>query len=237
MPLPKILHPLFTVEIPSTKKIVKFRPFCAREEKILLMAKQSEDDSEILGAMKQVTNNCVVTEGFDIDKLTIFDLEYLFLRIRAMSVSNISKVAYRDHSDNKVYNFDIDLDKVKVIWPIQKPPSISLGEGLSMTLKWPSADLYSDTVLHAATGPEVMERMVAKCIDTIYQGDQTYDPSTYKTDEVIEFLQDIDSKAWENVRKFFDDMPRLQYVIEYKNSKGEDGRIELSALTDFFQFQ
>lgn len=237
MSLPKIQHPLFTAEVPSTKKVIKFRPFTAREEKILLIAKQSDDEADIMSAIKQVVNNCVVTEGFEIDKLTIFDLEYLFVAIRVKSVSDVAPVSYRDNSDNQVYNFDVDLKEVKVIWPVEKPPTISLGEGMSMTLRWPTADLYTDTQLLTSEGPEALERLIAKCILKIYAGDQTYDPNTYTTEDVIEFIEDIDAKAFDEIRKFFDNMPRLQYVITYQNSKNEERRIELSALTDFFQFQ
>src|SRR4051812_10287762 len=104
--LPKITHPVFATEIPSSKKTVRFRPFTAREEKVLLIAKQSEDETDIMGAIKQVVNNCVVTEGFDVDKLTIFDLEFLFIQIRVKSVSNLAPVSYKDNADNTIYNFD-----------------------------------------------------------------------------------------------------------------------------------
>lgn len=237
MSLPKISHPIFNALVPSTKKTIRFRPFTAREEKVLLIAKQSEDETDIMGAIKQVVNNCVITDGFDVDILTIFDLEYLFIRIRIMSVSNLAPVSYKDHGDNIVYSFDVDLEKVEIIWPNEKLPTISLGEGMSMTLRWPTADLYTDTQLLSSEGPEALERLVAKCIAKIYAGDQTYDPATYTTEDVIAFVDDIGSKAFDEVRKFFDEMPRLRYVIEYTNSKGDDRKIELSALTDFFQFR
>jgi T4 bacteriophage base plate protein len=235
--LPRIQHPLFSVEIPSSKKAIKFRPFTAREEKVLLIAKQSEDESDIMGAIKQVVRNCVVSEGFDVDKLTIFDLEYLFLQIRIKSVSDIVPVSYIDHSDEQTYKFDIDLKQVKVIWPIEKPPSISLGNNMSMTMKWPSADLYSDSQLLSIEGPDALEHLIAKCINKIYAGDQTYDPAMYSTKDLIDFIQDIDSNSYNEIKEFFENMPRLQYIITYKNTKDEDRRIELSALTDFFQFQ
>jgi hypothetical protein len=234
--LPKIQHPLFSAEVPSTKKSVRFRPFTAREEKVLLIAKQSEDETDIMGAIKQVVNNCVVTEGFDVDKLTIFDLEFLFIAIRIKSVAPTAPVSYRDGSDGLVYDFEVDLEKVKVLWPTEKPPTISLGEKMSMEMRWPKANLYTDMQLLHSEGPDALERLVAKCIAKIYDGDQTYDPDTYTTEDVVSFINDIDSKAFDEVRKFFDGMPRLQYIIEYKNSKGDDRKIELSALTDFFQF-
>jgi hypothetical protein len=106
-----------------------------------------------------------------------------------------------------------------------------------MTLKWPTADLYTDTQLLSTEGPEALEQLVAKCISKIFANDQVYDPATYTTKEVVEFVEDIDSKAFDEVRKFFEDMPRLRYQIEYKNKNGDDRKIELSALTDFFQFR
>lgn len=236
MTLPKIQHPTFSTEIPSTKKSIRYRPFTAREEKILLMAKQSGEEADVMAAIKQVVGNCVLTEGFDIDKLTVFDLEHLFIKVRIISVSNMVSVSYRDNGDNKIYNFDVDLEKVQMVWPSTEPPSIVLGDNMSMTLRWPTAELYTDAQLVNANGPDAMERLVAKCISKIFAGDQTYDPSTYKTEEVVEFIEDIPTSAWEEVRKFFDNMPHLLYVIEYKNSNGDDRRIELSALTDFFQF-
>lgn len=237
MSLPKISHPIFSAEIPSTKKTVRFRPFTAKEEKVLLIAKQSEDETDIMGAIKQVVNNCIVTEGFDVDKLTIFDLEFIFIKIRIISVSNLAPVSYKDHGDNLVYEFEVDLEKVEMVWPSEKPPTISLCEGMSMTLRWPTADLYTDSQLLESEGYAALERLIAQCISKIFAGDQTYDPSTYTTEEVVAFIQDIDSKAFDEVRKFFDEMPRLRYVISYENSKGDKRKIELSALTDFFQFR
>lgn len=237
MPLPKIQHPVFTAEVPSTKKPVKFRPFTAKEEKILLVAKASGEEGDIIYSIKQVVNNCIITEGFDVDKITIFDLEYLFIAIRIKSVSDIAPASYLDHGDNKTYNFDIDLKQVIVKWPVEKPPTISLAEGMSMSMRWPTADLYTDSQLLDAEGPEAMDRLIAKCISKIYAGGETYDPDTYTTEEVIDFLQDIDSKAFEEMRKFFESIPHLYYVIEYINSHGVSRRIELTSLTDFFQFQ
>lgn len=237
MPLPKIQHPVFSVEVPSTKKQVKFRPFTAREEKILLIAKQSGEESDIIYSIKQIVNNCITTDGFDVDKITIFDLEYLFLAIRIKSVSDICETSYLDHGDNKTYNFNIDLKDVKVVWPVEKPPTISIAEGMSMTMKWPTADLYTDSQLLEADGPDAIERLIVKCISKIYAGDETFDPAMYTTEEVLDFLQDVESKAYEEMRKFFDDMPHLLYVIEYVNSEGKQRRIELTALTDFFQFR
>lgn len=236
MSLPKIQHSTFTAEIPSTKKTIRFRQFTAREEKILLMAKASEDISDMLSAIRQIVNNCIITEGFNIDTLTIFDLEWLFLALRKVSVSNVVPQSYKDNEDNKVYEFEIDLEKVKIVWPIEKPPTISLGEGLTMTMKWPTADLYNDTQLLRTEGIEALERLLVRCIDKIYTADQVFDPADYTTDDLIEFISDIDVKSYEQIQLFFEKMPRMEYVIEYTNANGTKRRIELNSLVDFFQF-
>jgi len=234
--LPKIQHATFTAEIPSTKKPVRFRQYTAKEEKILLMAKSSGGDDDILAAIKQIVNNCILNENFDIDAMTIFDLEWLFLKIRAVSVSNVVSVSYRDNEDNKVYDFEINLDEVKIVWPVEKPATITVGEGVSVSFKWPTADLYTDTRLLAATGIDALEMLVVKCIDKIFTADQVYDPKDYSTDELIAFISDVEVNAYNEIKHFFDTMPRMEYVITYQNEKGTDRRIELNSLVDFFQF-
>ena len=117
MALPKLTHPMFDVVVPSSKKVIKIRPMLVKEEKILLMAKTSDDPSEILSAVKQVVNNCIVDSDIDVEKFPLFDVEYIFIKIRSYSVSNISKVSYRDNEDNKVYDFEVDLEKVNVVFP------------------------------------------------------------------------------------------------------------------------
>ena len=114
MALPKVNIPIIELTIPSIKKLVKFRPFLVREEKILLIAQQSGSDTDILNALKQIINNCVQEPNFDVDDLTTFDLEYMFLKIRAKSVENIVKLKYFDHEDEKTYEVDVDLDKIEV---------------------------------------------------------------------------------------------------------------------------
>ncbi len=236
MALPKIQHPLFSVVVPSQKKTIKFRQLTAREEKILLVAKTSDEDADKLAAIQQIVNNCVVTENFDINSITIFDLEYLFLKIRAVSIGNIIPVSYRDNADNQIYEFEINLDTIQVKWPIETPPTINLSDDIKMTMKWPSAELYSDNKLHTQSGIEALEHMIIKSIDKIYTPDQVYDPRDYTTEELVEFISDINSKAYEQIQDFFSKMPSMEHVITYTNSLGDERKIELKTLSDFFQF-
>jgi hypothetical protein len=114
MPLPKLDKPIFSMLVPSQKRDVKFRPFLVKEEKILLIAQQGGTEKEMITALKQILNNCIVDEDFNINDLTTFDLEYMFLKLRSKSVSNVIKVSYQDIEDEKIYDFDIDLDTVEI---------------------------------------------------------------------------------------------------------------------------
>ena len=144
MALPKTKHPLFDIKIPSTGKPVSFRPFLVKEEKLLLMAKASEDPTDIFKAIKQVINNCAMDKGFDIDKLAIFDLEYVFIRLRAISVNNIVKVSYRDNEDDKIYDFEINLNTVEVVFPEKISKNIKISDTIGMTMKYPPASIFDD---------------------------------------------------------------------------------------------
>lgn len=234
MALPKISHPMFDVIIPSSKKKIKIRPMLVKEEKILLMAKNGEDETEVLAAVKQVVNNCIINDDIDIDKLALFDIEYLFIKIRAVSVNNISKVAYRDGEDGKVYDFDIDLEKVEVKFPEKSEKNIAISDKSGIIMKYPEAALYSDTEFLKSSPDDMIDNLILHCIDKIYDGDEMFDPKTFKIEEVKEFVEQLDVNTYDKLRQFFADIPRLYYLIEYTNSNGNERKIEMTALTDFF---
>ena len=145
MSLPKISYPVHTIQIPSTKKNAKFRPFLVKEEKLLLMAKESQNNADILKSIKQIVNNCCLDDNFDDKKITIFDLEYLFIKLRAFSVDNVVKVSYRDEEDNQNYDFEIDLEEVKIDFPEKNDNNIKISDKFGILMKYPSASLYEDT--------------------------------------------------------------------------------------------
>ena len=238
MPLPKISHPTFEVTIPSTNKKTRIRPMLVKEEKILLMAKESKEKSDILAAIKQVVNNCVVDESVDVNNFTFFDLEYIFLKIRAFSVSNEIEVSYRDGEDDEVRSFKVDLNEVSIEYPEDfvpgKPKSLKITDNISITLKYPTAELYSEKMFNNLNNEEVFDKMIAGCIDKVYDGDQTFLIETVSEKELQEFLESFDVNTYDELRKFLSSAPRLLYTINYKNSLENDRRIELSTLTDFF---
>lgn len=225
---------MFDVVIPSSKKKIKIRPMLVKEEKILLMAKTSDDASDILSAVKQVVNNCIVDSDVDVEKLALFDVEYIFVKIRAYSVSNISKVSYRDNEDSKVYDFDVDLDKVEVIFPENLETNFAINDTLGIIMKYPQASLYSDKEFLQSPAEQILDNLILNCIDKIYDGDAMIDPKTYPREELKDFVENIDVNTYDKIRKFFNTLPTLQYKITYKNEMGNERNIELNSLTDFF---
>jgi len=235
MTLPKLTFPIFEVNVPSTSKTVKIRPMLAREEKILLMAKEGQDDNEILGAVKQVVHNCIVADKSIVDPpLTVFDLQYLFIKIQARSVNNIVKLSYRDNEDDKVRQFDVDLDKVEVKFPEKDESVIPISDTVSLKLKYPSENLYSDASFLKLTGEKIVEELLARSIHEINDGATTLDPKLQSQKELRGWLDELPVAAYTKIKAFFDNTPKLNYTITYTNDKGNQRNITLSSLNDFF---
>jgi hypothetical protein len=234
MSLPKIMHPVFDILVPSLKTKMKFRQFLVREEKLLLVAKTSNDENDILGAVKQVVQNCAEDPNFDVDKLSIFDLEYVFLKLRSLSVNNVVKLSYRDFEDNKVYEFDVNLDDVTITEPGAIENKIPVADNIGIIMRYPSASLYSDKKFLSMPSQEAPVDLVIRCIDKVYDADNVYDAKTYTYDQLIDFIDNLDVKSFDKLTAFLTSAPKLSYTIRYKNSLGNDRSIELSALNDFF---
>lgn len=236
MPLPKIDKPLFEVNIPSQDRKIKVRPFAVREEKILLIAQQSGDDKEIILGIKQVLNNCIAEPNFDIDSLATFDLEYMFLKLRARSISNVINVSYRDNEDDKVYDFEIDLDEVDMLKKTESSNVIKINDNVGIKMKYPSVTIIDSTPSNI-TAAELVEYLVSHCIDVIYDGDMVYPSSEFTDKELAEWVEQLDIETFNKIRSFFDNLPQMYYAIEYKNSNGNDRVIELTSLSDFFTWR
>lgn len=234
--LPKIDQPIYNIKVPSINKNIKFRPFLVKEEKLLLMAKESGNESDILGAIKQIVNNCCIDINFNIDKIALFDLEYIFLKLRAFSVNNLVKVSYKDYEDEKIYDFDIDLNNIEVVIPERVSNNIKLSEKSGIVMNYPSASLYEDKDFLNLTDNYMFE-LILRCIDKIYVEDEIYEPSNYSKNELSEFLEDLSLKVFEDIQKFLLSVPKIEHKIEYKNSLGNDRVITLSSLNDFFSWR
>jgi hypothetical protein len=232
MALPKVEKPLFELYVPSMSKSVKARPFVVREEKILLTAQQAGEEKDIILAIKQVLNNCIV-DDFDVDELATFDLEYMFLKLRARSVNNIIEVSYRDNEDEKVYDFQIDLDKVELKMNEDISNIIMITDVLGIKMKYPSVTIL-DSVPDTNDAGEVVEYLIKSCVDQIFDEDSVYLSNEYTDEELTDFLDSLDIETFGKIREFFNNLPQMYHKIEYTNKNGNLRTIELTTLSDFF---
>ena len=233
MSLPKIKHPTFFVVVPSTQEKLRLRPFLVREEKILLLAQTSEDPSGVADAIKQVINNCII-DSANVDKFTTFDLEYVFLKLRAKSISNIIELKYTDPLDNEVYDLTVNLDKVEILKDPKHSTKIEITPTTGIILRYPSADMAGD-IKNIDNELDLLFSIIKYCIDTVYDEDNVYKMSDFKSEEVEEFINDLNVDTFQKIQAFFETMPRLHYEIKYKSKEtGQDRSVVLKTLTDFF---
>lgn len=233
MALPKISHPIFELTLPSTKQLIKYRPFLVKEEKILLTAQASEEPQDMINSIKQVINNCILTEGVDVDHLTTFDLEYLFIKIRAKSVNNIITLSYKDLEDDKKYDVEVDLDSIEVKEDSDHSNKIEISSTSGIIMGYPSASLAAN--INASEGEmDIFFDVLKGCIETIYDGDAVYKASESTPEELDEFIQSLDVNTFKKIQDFFTTMPKLYYEVKYTNSLGNEKVIPLTTLNDFF---
>jgi hypothetical protein len=233
MALPKISQPLFEITIPSTKNTVLFRPYLIKEEKILLMAKQGKDKNEILRAIQQIVSLCSQDTNLDVTNLTLFDINYIYLKLRAISVSNIVEVSYRDKEDGKARDFRINLDEVEILFDEKNNPLIEVDSNIKMKMRYPTASISNEDV-DFDNAVDVLLFFMLNSIESIYTGEEYYLASDYTKKELEEFIQTIPIKAYDSIKDFFETMPKLYHVINYTNDKGTERKVELSSLEDFF---
>jgi len=230
--LPKIPVSTIDITIPSTKAKVKFSRFRVSDEKILLIAKESGEQADILNAIKQVINNTCQDPTVDVNKLSIFDIEYIFLKLHAASVSNIAKITVFDPEDNQRYPFDIDLNAVEVDEKNKKEQMVKINENLMIHLNYPSAALYGDKALVESKDP-IFDTCV-RCLDMIYEGDNTYPTKNETKEELAKWVSGLDYQAYGKIRDFYENSPSLHHEIKYKNSLGTERVYTLRSLSDFF---
>lgn len=218
MSLPTLNTPTYELVIPSTKKKVKYRPFFVKEEKILLLALESEDDIEIANAIKEIITACVLTKGFKVEDLATFDIEYVFLNIRAKSVGEIIEMVVTCPDDRKTeVPVRINIDDIKVQFPEDHSNQIKLSDDLWIEMKYPNIDTF-------AVKEESVDdtfRLVASSIKKIYNDEDVWDESTTSIEEFTSFVETMNSKQFAEIQKFFDTMPSLRHTVDIKNPNTE----------------
>jgi len=234
MSLPKITQPLFDIEIPSTGKTANFRQFLVKEEKILFVAQQTRSRKEIAKAIKQIINNCCVDDKFNVESLTVADIEYVFVQLRGISVNNIVELQFVDEDDNKTYKFEIDVADIKIIKPKKKPTNdIKINDKVGIILEYPSfgvVEQYEDTMNEY----DVLMMYLRNSIKSIYDENDVYDPNTYSQEQLNEFIENFSPKIFEKIKTYFNSAPKMEYTIQYENSQGKEKKIVLATLEDFF---
>lgn len=231
MSLPKIQMPIINITLPSTKEKKRFRPFLVREEKLLLLA-QEGNDNDLLEAIKQIINNCCL-EDIDIDSLASFDLEYIFLKLRSRSVNNMVELKYRDNEDSEVYTFNIDLDNIDVVFDPTHNNKIKINDEYTLLMKYPGVNTAS-IAKQLQSEDDLFYLMIIQSLDKLYSGDEVYIMSEYTFDDAKQFIDGLPVPVFEKIQEFFQTMPRLYHKLEYVNKNGTPRTIELQGIKDFF---
>ena len=239
MPLPSIATPTYELELPSTGKTIQYRPFLVKEEKLLVLALESEDTKNITTAIKSVLKACIKTKGIKVETLPTFDIEFLFLNIRAKSVGEEVEVNITAPDDGvTLIPVVIDIDAVEVVFPEGHTNKIRINDDLMMEMKYPSLDEFIKNnfeIDSTQVGIDQSFQLIASCINTIYSEDDVWDTSDVSKKEVVEFLEQMNSVQFKEIEKFFTTMPKLTHTIKVKNPKTKvESEVVLEGLNSFF---
>ena len=240
MPLPTIETPTYELKLHSSNKKVRYRPFLVKEEKVLIIALESKNENEITNAVKDVLKKCILTKGIDVDSLPTFDIEYLFLNIRAKSIGEDIKLTVTCPDDNETkVPVTVYVDEIKVVKPKGHTKDIKLDDKLSLRMKYPSLNQFIESNFttddEAETLVDKTFRVVADCIDTIYTEEDAWDTKDYTPQERMDFVEQLNSSQYKKVEKFFSTMPKLTHTIEVVNpNTKEKGSVVLEGLANFF---
>ena len=236
MALPKLTTPTYELEIPSTDEKIKYRPFLVKEEKILMMALESKQEKDITQAVKEIVKECTF-DKVNIDNMPMFDVEYIFLNIRSKSVGEVSKLKILCPDDKKTYaDVELDLNEVNVQVGEDHTNKIDLGNGTGMIMQYPSIDSFKDSGIRDINASNMLE-VISTCILQIYEeeGKKVYNSKDQTSKELTDFIEQLNTKQFKDVQKFFDTMPKLKHEITVKNPKTKvESKITLSGLNDFF---
>ena len=237
MPLPKISTPTYELEIPSTKKKIRYRPFLVKEEKILIIAMESQSDTEIANAVKDVLSTCILTKGVDVETLSTFDIEYIFLNIRGKSVGEDVEVLVTCPDDEKTQvPVRINLDDIKIINSKDHNRDIKLDDQLKMRMKYPSINQFiKSNFVVGDIKPEDTFDLIISCIEQVYNEEESWSTSDCTKDEMNDFLDQLNSNQFKEIEKFFDTMPKLSHTLKVKNpNTNVVNDVKLEGLSAFF---
>jgi len=238
MPLPKISTPTYELELPSTRQKIKYRPFLVREEKLLVLALESEDTKQITTAIKTVIKNCIETKNVKVESLPTFDIEYLFLNIRGKSVGEEIEVNVICPDDEEtVVPVKISVDDIQVLRVPEHNNKIKLDDSIMMEMKYPSLDQFikSNFDLSSDNTMDQSFELISSCIDKIYTEDDVWVAADVTKKELLEFLDQMNSVQFKEIEQFFETMPKLSHKIKVTNPNTQvENDVVLEGLSSFF---
>ena len=240
MALPTVATPIYELELPSTGKPVKYRPFLVKEEKVLLIALESQDSKQINTAIKQVLKDCIVTKGIKVDTLPTFDIEYLFLNIRGKSVAESVELLITCGDDGTTtVPVTIFIDEIKVNKDPEHTPDIKINDEITVRMKYPSLDefIQNNFVFENNTQSDVERsfEIAANCIESVYTAEDAWAAADCTKKELISWVETLTSDQFKKIEKFFETMPKLTHKFTVKNpNTGKDNVVILEGLSDFF---
>jgi hypothetical protein len=240
MPLPKIATPQYELILPSTGKAIKYRPFLVKEEKILVLALESQDVKQITSAIKQVLKDCIITKGIKVEELPTFDIEYIFLNVRGKSVGEVIELIVTCSDDGitevpvKIYIDEIQIQKDKF-----HTTDIDLGEGLVLRMKYPSLNEFIknnfDFSSNDMSSIEKSFDIVSSCIDMVFNADECWAAADCTKKELNDWIETLTSQQFQEIEKFFNTMPKLAHTIKVTNPNTKvESEVTLEGLTSFF---
>ena len=238
MPLPKIATPTYELVLPSTKKTISYRPFLVKEEKLLVLALESEDSRQITTAVKAVIKNCIQTRGVKVENLPTFDIEYLFLNIRGKSVGEEVEVNLISPDDGQTeVKVTIGLDEIKVKKSDNHTRQIKLDDNLMMEMKYPSLEQFisNNFDFNEKNQLEQSFDLIASCVDKIYSEEEVWAAADCTKKEIKDFLEQMNSTQFKEIETFFETMPKLSHTVKFKNpNTKKENEVLLEGLASFF---
>lgn len=236
MALPKIDVPTYSLTLPSSGKQIRFRPFLVKEEKILLMAGESDDPADMVEALKQVINNCAVAD-IDIEKMPTIDIEYFFVQLRSKSVGDKVRIlaSHKDSECKYQMPVNINLEHVEVVKDENHTNKIDLGNDIGLTLKYPDFAMVQELEKISGNDIDKFFELVTDSIENIWDAENVYEASEHSEEELKEFLETLNNSAFEKIQQFYTGLPALVYKTRYKCKEcGEYEDLELRGLANFF---
>jgi len=237
MALPKLATPTYELELPSTGKKIKYRPFLVKEEKVLLLAMESEDEKQITNAVLDMLKSCIITRGVKVNELATFDIEYLFLRIRAASIGEQIELIVTCQDDNETQvTVGININDVEVIKPEGHSNKIMLDDKTGVIMKYPSMEQFVNNIfMGKEMSPDEAMKVVADGIDQIFDEEDVYDSSTTTKKEFLQFVEGLTSKQFEALENFYETSPKLSHTFKVTNPNTDvESEFTIEGLQSFF---